>query len=428
MSLNKDIAVIGISCLYANAKNEQELWKIISSGRTSLYKANNKELLDFGVSPDKYNDINYVPVGPIFPKLDFFDYESWGISKNEALYLNPQIKKFLEHSKYLLDKTGYTNKNKNIRIGVFSGMSDNGFLNHKKNDDSESWIKHISTSKDFLSTKISYHLNLYGPSININTACSTSLSCLSEACNNLILGFCDIALAGAVSIPLSEDFGYMYREGFIYSKNGLCMPFDDRSNGTVPSGGLGIALLKPLNNAIKDNDNIVSIIKGYNINNDGKRKIGYHSPSIWGQSECIYEAQRMANISAETIGYIEAHGTGTKIGDAIEIEGLKNAFEKNSSTENYNCYLGSLKANIGHSDSASGMAGFIKACLMLKNKTIPPQVNYVKSSNISKMNKFIINEKKIYWKEKPFPRRVGVSSFGIGGTNGHIILEEYKKK
>jgi 3-oxoacyl-(acyl-carrier-protein) synthase/malonyl CoA-acyl carrier protein transacylase/NADP-dependent 3-hydroxy acid dehydrogenase YdfG len=334
-----------------------------------------------------------------------------------------------------LENAGYITNRVSKNIGVFAGMSSSiyyedrikpsGIIGSTTTD----WEVQTMIGQDYLATMVSYLLGLTGLALNINTACSTSLVAIIEACKNLVLGTCDIALSGGVSLMDEAGHGYIYSEGMIFSKDGHCRVFDEQSNGTVPGMGVGVVALKRLEDAKKDGDNIIAVIKGYWSNNDGNNKIGFTAPSVFGQKECILAAQKMAKITSDTIGYIEAHGTGTALGDPIEVAALHDAFINNTSGT-YDCFIGSVKANIGHVDIAAGIAGFIKVCNMLNKAIIPPQINFTKANpNINlPATHFKIAKEKIYWDSKDYPRRAAVSSFGIGGTNAHVILEEYQTK
>ena len=279
----------------------------------------------------------------------------------------------------------------------------------------------------YLATRVSYLLGLTGPAINISTACSTSLVSIVEACEKLSLGKCDLALAGGASLPTSEQHGYIHKEGMIFSKDGHCRPFDKNANGTVNGAGVGVVLLKRLSEAKRDGDQILAVIKGYATNNDGQRKVGYTAPSVIGQTECILAAQKQAGVTSDLVSYVECHGTGTHLGDPIEITALNDAFYSNSNeNKKADCTIGSVKANIGHADIAAGVAGFIKVCKMLEHKIIPPQINFESPNKEINLDKspFKITTDKTEWNVHNNKRIAGVSAFGIGGTNAHIILEE----
>ena len=283
----------------------------------------------------------------------------------------------------------------------------------------------IANDKDFLSTRVSYKLNLKGPSINIQTACSTSLVATCMACQSLLNYQCDMALAGGVSISLPQKTGYLYQEGMIFSPDGHCRAFDAQAQGTLAGSGVGIVVLKRLEDAIADGDTIHAVIKGSAMNNDGSMKVGYTAPSVDGQAEVIAQALAMAEVDPETISYIEAHGTGTPLGDPIEIAALTKAFRASTQKKNF-CAIGSVKTNIGHLDVAAGVTGLIKTVQALKHQSLPPSLHFeTPNPKIDFANSpFYVNTKLVEWQKNGSPRRAGVSSFGIGGTNAHVVLEE----
>ncbi|HYC29498.1 MAG TPA: type I polyketide synthase, partial [Chitinophagaceae bacterium] len=287
----------------------------------------------------------------------------------------------------------------------------------------EEWAGLTYSDKDFLCPRVSYKLNLKGPSINVFTACSTSLVAIETACNELLANKCSIAVAGGVSVTLHDNEGYVYRPGMVMSPDGYCRAFDEKAAGTVGGNGAGAVVLKRLDEALRDNDHIYAVIKGIATNNDGNAKVGFAAPAMEGQAKVIESAIRNAGVEAESISYVETHGSGTLIGDPIEVTALIKAF--NTDEKQY-CAIGSVKTNIGHLDAAAGVAGFIKAALALKHKQIPPSLHYQKPNpNIDFANSpFYVSTELAYWKNGRYPRRAGVSSFGIGGTNVHIVLEE----
>ncbi|MGD9153827.1 MAG: beta-ketoacyl synthase N-terminal-like domain-containing protein [Gammaproteobacteria bacterium] len=432
---DEGVAVIAMEGMFPHAKNVDEYWQNIISGKECFDRLTIDECRSRGVPEEFLTHDNFVPVGGCVDGIDKFDPAFWNFSFNDALMMDPQIRKFLECSWHALEKSGYINNRKDNKIGVFAGMSISKYCESRIQNNvslnSKSFgfgMEHLN-EKDYLATRVSYLLGLTGPSLNINTACSTSLVAIVEACKNISFGFCDMAIAGGVSLPMPEHHGYVYQEGMIFSKDGHCKVFDIESSGTVGSAGVGVVVLKKLKDAIRDNDNIVAVVKGYATNNDGDKKVGYTAPSVIGQTACILEAQKHAKISADKIGYVECHGTGTPMGDPIEIAALHDAFSSNSENGNYDCKLGAVKANIGHAASAAGVAGFIKTCCILKNKKIPPQVSFNSPNpnlNLNRTN-FSIPKDEYAWKQRDpsYKRRAGVSSFGFGGTNAHVILEEY---
>ncbi|UCH96225.1 MAG: amino acid adenylation domain-containing protein, partial [Candidatus Aminicenantes bacterium] len=338
----------------------------------------------------------------------------------------------LEHAGY--DPGVYKGK-----IGLYAGASPNLFweissLKSSSADVSyaEQWEAVQFSDKDYLSTRIGYKLDLKGPCVTLQTACSTSLAAVVLACRELLSGACDMALAGGVSVTFHDEKGYVYQEGGIMSPDGLCRAFDARARGTVGGNGAGVVVLKPLDTAITDRDCIHAVIKGFALNNDGKNKVGFTAPGVQGQAEVIGTALQAAGIEPESIGYIEAHGTGTPMGDPIEIEGLKLAFKPRAGAHSYkknSCAVGSVKTNIGHLDAAAGAVGLIKTVLALKHRMIPPSLHFeTPNPKIDFENSpFYVNTELKEWKNHKYPLRAGVSSFGIGGTNAHVILEESPK-
>lgn len=431
--LDTDIAVIAISGAFPKANDVEELWQNLLNGYECLDNLSLEECKKIGVPESVVYDQNYVPVGAKIEDMDTFDPAFWKISENEALLMDPQVKKFLEHSWMVLEKSGYIRERESQSIGVFVGMSESQYSETriKGNKNLPKTLEpQFMNGKDFFATKISYMLGLTGPALNINTACSTSLVAIVEACKNLALGSCDMAIAGGVSFQMPEYHGYIYYPDMIFSKSGHCRVFDENSSGTVFGAALGVVALKRLKDAIQDKDNIIAVVKGYAINNDGNRKVGFTAPSVIGQTDCIMSALNMAEMSGDTIGYVECHGTGTALGDPIEINALQDAFRSTAKNNTQGqCILGALKANIGHADSAAGVAGFMKVCKMLQSKIIPPQINFNAPNpelNLEKTN-FRITTKMEEWTSRDYPRRAGVSAFGIGGTNAHVILEEYNQ-
>ena len=426
-----DIAIIGLSGRFPGAKNIDEFWHNIQSGVESVQSFSDEELLARGVSKETLNDPSFVKMGTILEDIDLFDADFFGINANEASITDPQQRIFLEESWKALENAGYNPESYQGLIGIYAGSSMNNYIYNiiskaKSGNPVSNYQKMIGNDKDFLTTRISYHLNLRGPSLAVQTACSTSLVAIHLACENLLTHRCDIALAGGVSISVREGRGYIYQEGMISSPDGHCRAFDANAQGIFGGSGLGIVVLKKLNEALEDGDRIRAVIKGSAINNDGSDKIGYTAPAIDGQAKAIAEAISRANIDPQTINYIEAHGTGTPLGDPIEIAALSQAFQTTGACEKNFCAVGSVKTNIGHLDAAAGVAGLIKTILALEHKKIPPSLNFEKPNpTIDFANSpFFVNSKLSEWDKNGSPRRAGVSSFGIGGTNAHVILEE----
>lgn len=432
-STKDDIAVISMSGAFSGSSDIGKYWDNIVCGKECLTLLSDDLCKERGVQDSVLNDKNFIAIRGEIEGIGNFDPNFWNLSLNDAMLIDPQIRKFLEHCWWALEQSGYIRLRKEKRIGVYAGMSNSKYFetrisgNQKLSSLATAWEIQNMSDKDFLATRISYLLGLTGPSLNINTACSTSLVAIVEACKNLVNGSCDMALAGGVSFSMPENHGYIYNDGLIFSKDGHCRSFDENSSGTTLGSGVGVVVLKRLQDAIEDKNNIIAVIKGYATNNDGDRKVGYTAPSVKGQTECILEAQHKANIKSNTVSYVECHGTGTALGDPLEIAALHDAFSINSTDGNYSCILGSVKANIGHADSAAGVAGFIKVCKMLQNNLIPPQINFTAPNKIInlEMTNFKISINKIDWPKNDHPTRAGVSSFGIGGTNAHVVLEAF---
>jgi acyl transferase domain-containing protein len=423
-----EIAIIGMSGCFPEAENIGQFWHNLRDGVESIHRFNDQELKDLGVDAALLNDTNYVKAEGVVEDIDLFDASFFDISPREAEVIDPSLRFFLEHSWKALEDAGYSSDIYRKPIGVYAGTSFGSYLlNIYSNYDLIASVgdKQIEkgTSPDYVTTLASYKLNLQGPSYAVQTTCSSSLVAVHLACQSLLSGECDIALAGGVSI--STAVGYLYQEGGIESPDGHCRAFDAKAAGTVKGRGLGLVVLKRLEEAIADGDCIHAIIKGSAINNDGSNKVSYTAPSVDGQAKVIRAAQVMAEVEPDTISYIEAHGTGTSLGDPVEIAALTQAFRTKTQNKGF-CGIGSVKTNIGHLDSTAGVAGLIKTVLALKHKKIPPSLNFEEPSpQIDFANSpFYVNNKLSEWKTNGVPRRAGVSSFGFGGTNAHVILEE----
>lgn len=426
-----EIAIIGMAGRFPGANSIKEFWELLSSGKEAIIWFNDEELLESGVDPALLNDPNYIKSRCIIADEDKFDANFFDFFPREVEMMDPQQRLFLETCWQALEEAGYDSERFDGLIGVFGGVSLNtylySYLLSQKGfiSSAEGYQLSIGNDKDFLTTRVSYKLNLRGPSVNIQTACSTSLVAVHVACQNLLNYSCDMALAGGVSITIPQKQGYYYQEGMILSKDGHCRAFDEKASGTISGNGVGIVVLKRLSDAIEDGDHIYAVIKGSAYNNDGSLRAGYTAPSVDGQSEVIANAQAVAGVSADTITYVEAHGTGTPIGDPIEITALTQVFRQQTNQKQF-CGVGSVKTNIGHLDAAAGVAGLIKTTLALHHKTIPPSLNFERPNpTIDFANSpFYVVKDLIPWKTNGTVRRAGVSSFGIGGTNVHLILEE----
>lgn len=422
-----EIAVVGIAAKFPGAADYTSFWENICAGKETISHFEKLELEKY-VAASMLNDDNFIGSKGIIENYDYFDNEFFGFTEKEANRLEPQVRLFYELVWHALEDSGCVPEKIKDNIGLYAGITDNvswKIGNHLNIDNSVEHFELNTLTKTFFNTLLSYKLNLKGPSLFLQTACSTSLVAIHMACQGLINGDCDTALAGGATIIGPEKGGYIYNEGMILSQDGHCRPFDESATGTVFSQGIGVVVLKRLEDAIIAGDRIYAVVKGSAINNDGYRKSGYTAPSAEGQAEVIASALRMADVTAESIGFVECHGTGTKLGDPIEIEGLKRAF--NTSKKHY-CAIGSVKANIGHTDAAAGVAGFIKTVLALYNQQLPPALHFNKPNPAIDFvdSPFYLNNSLKDWAAPHgFPRRAGVSAFGIGGTNAHVILEEY---
>jgi acyl transferase domain-containing protein len=423
------VAIIGMAGRFPGAKNIADFWQNLKSGVESVSIFTDDELISAGINPALLNDKNYIKSGSILEDIDLFDAAFFDFNPKEAETTDPQHRVFLECAWEALENAGYDSNRCESRIGVYAGASQNNYLSFNLYTDGVGSAKCYQTSigneKDFLTTRVSYKLNLTGPSLTVQTACSTSLVAVFLACQSLLNYQCDMALAGGVSIYVPQKTGYLHEPGGTLSPDGHCYAFDARAQGITIGNGVGIVVLKRLSEAIADGDCIHAVIKGAAINNDGSAKMGFTAPSVDGQAEAIAEAMMLASVEPDTISYIEAHGTGTPLGDPIEIAALTKVFRAGTDKKGF-CAIGSVKTNIGHLDATAGVAGLIKTVLALKHKQIPPSLNFQQPNpQIDFANSpFYVNTKLTEWKEGITPRRAGVSSLGMGGTNAHVILEE----
>ena len=427
---SSDIAIIGMSCRFPKANSLEEFWENLCQGKECLERFTQKESDNTG---NRFQKENFVPVRGVLADIEQFDANFFGFSPMDASLTDPQQRLFLECAWEALEHAGVVPSQMGSKtISVFAGMTDSTYW--QENLLKNSWVRQeldhfqqrIASSLGMLSTQVSYRLNLKGRSLNINTACSTGLVTVAQACQELMMGTSDVALAGAVSIVVPQIDGYVYQQGGIESPNGQCRPFEKRAQGTVFSNGLGVVILKRLKDALMDNDTIYAVIKGVGVNNDGSDKLGYMAPSVHGQISCIREALMRAGVTASKMGYLEAHGTATALGDVVEMKALSTVYREQTDHKNY-CALGSVKGNIGHTDVASGMAGLIKTVLCLYHKKIPPMPNFEHPHpNINfEESPFFINPQLLDWQKGSNQRYAGVSSFGVGGTNVHMVLSEY---
>jgi non-ribosomal peptide synthase protein (TIGR01720 family) len=424
------IAVIGMAGRFPRAKNVDELWRLLRDGVEAISFFTDEELIAAGIDAARVREPNYVKAKGVLENVELFDASFFGFSPREAEIMDPQQRVFIECAWEALESAGYgAEKRRTSAVGLFGGVSLNSYLfNLFSNPGLIESIGFFQTTlvndRDYLTTRVSYELNLKGPSLNVQTGCSTSLVAVHLACQSLLDYHCDMALAGGVSITIPSKSGYLYQPGGVASPDGHCRAFDAGAQGTVNGNGVGIVVLKRVEDALADGDNILAVIRGSAINNDGSHKIGFTAPSVEGQAQVIAEAHAVADVSADSISYVETHGTGTVLGDPIEIAALTKAFRSTTEKKNF-CAITSAKTNLGHLDAAAGVTGLIKTVLALKHHQIPPSLNFESPNpNIDFANSpFFVNTKLREW-ESDGPRRAGLSSFGIGGTNAHLVIEE----
>ncbi|OAD19106.1 polyketide synthase type I, partial [Candidatus Thiomargarita nelsonii] len=429
VSSSKDIAIVGMSCRVPGADDVETFWQNLRDGVESITFFSDEELLSEGINPTLLNNPNYVKANPVLEGIELFDADFFGYSPREAEIMDPQQRLFLECAWEAIENTGYDVDRLRGKVGVYAGVKrstyllDNLYPNRDLRKSVGTFQLMIANEKDGLSTRTSYKLNLKGPSVSVQTACSTSLVAVHLACQSLLNGECDMALAGGVSVRARQKGGYLYQEDMIMSPDGHCRAFDAKAQGAVFGNGVGIVVLKRLDQALIDGDCIHAVIKDSAINNDGASKVGYTAPGVDGQVAVIAEAMR--NIDPETITYVETHGTGTTLGDPIEIAALTQAYQSHTQKNGF-CAIGSVKTNVGHLDTAAGVTGLIKTVLALKHKMLPPSLHFEQPNpKIDFANSpFFVNATLSEWKSDGASRRAGVSSFGIGGTNAHVVLEE----
>ncbi|HAX74861.1 MAG TPA: polyketide synthase, partial [Cyanobacteria bacterium UBA11372] len=431
------IAIIGMAGRFPGAKNVEEFWQNLCNGVESISFFTDEELAAAGVDPALLNNPNYVKANAVLEDIEMFDAAFFGFTPREAQAMDPQQRLLLECAWNALENAGYDSQTYPGRIGIYAGSSMSSYLyrNLSSNPDllklvDFDWLQQqdpisLGNDRDYLTTRISYKLGLTGPSMSINTACSTSLVAVHTACQSLLNYQCEMALAGGVSIQVPQISGYLYREGGIASPDGHCRTFDAKAQGTLFCSGLGLVLLKRLEDALADGDYIYAVIKGSAINNDGTQKVSYTAPSVDGQVSVITEALAVAGVLPETISYMEAHGTGTALGDPIEVAAMTQAFRASTDKKGF-CAIGSVKPNVGHLNRAAGIASLIKTVMALKHQLIPPSLNYEQPNpNLDFANSpFFVNTTLRQWQANGTPRRAGVTSLGFGGTNAHAVLEE----
>jgi phthiocerol/phenolphthiocerol synthesis type-I polyketide synthase E len=426
-----EIAVVGMAARFPGAPTVDDFWRNLCGGVESITTFTEEELAKFGVNSSVYKNPDFVKASPVLESIDEFDAEFFGYSPREAELMDPQHRLFLECAWAALENAGYRPDKTQLLTGVFAGSSLSSYLlynilpNLSDPHAEDTFQAMIGNDKDFLCTRVSYKLNLHGPSISVQTGCSTSLVAIHLACQSLLSYQCDMALAGGVSVQVPARTGYLYQSGGLSSIDGHCRAFDAKAEGTLFGSGVGIVVLKRLDDALTNRDSISAVIKGSAVNNDGNGKVGYTAPGVAGQTSVIRSAHAHAEVDPSTIGYVECHGTATSLGDPIELQALTTSFGNRLSANN-SCAIGSVKTNIGHLDAAAGVAGFLKTVLALKNKQIPPSLHFESPNpRIDFSNSpFHVNASLRPWERTNGARRAAVSSFGIGGTNSHIVLQE----
>ena len=431
------IAIVGMSGRFPGAPDLDSFWANLKAGVDSISRFPIEELELRSIDRSAIDRSTYVAARGLLRDVDLFDARFFGYLPREAELMDPQQRIFLELCWQAVEHAGYDAQRYPGSIGVFAGSfmnsyllanlcSSPAFLAHLvESFQAEALQTELGNDKDYLATHVAFRLGLRGPALTLQTACSTSLVAIATACQSLAARQCDMALAGGITIVLPQKRGYRYTEGSILSRDGRCRAFDERASGTVFSNGGAVVLLKRLEDAVEDADTIYAVIRGYAVNNDGSRKVNYTAPSIAGQAEVISQALQMADIDPRTVGYVEAHGTATPMGDPIEVSGLTKAYRAWTPDSSF-CALGSVKSNIGHLDVAAGVAGLIKAALAVQEGVLPPSVNYEHpNSRIDfAASPFYVNNELRQWPPSAWPRRAGVSAFGVGGTNAHVIVEQ----
>ena len=426
--MSADIAIIGWDGRFPGARDVDGLWRLLLDGREGISRLTREQMAGAGVASDILDLPGYVNAAGVIADVELFDAELFGLSPREAALLDPQHRLLLECAWGGLEDAGHTPSGFDGCIGVFAGVGLPSYLLEnvyaaaaKPPDD---LLAFLGNDKDFAASRISYLLNLRGPSISVQSACSTSLVAVHMACQSLLLGECDMALAGAASVRVPQERGYLHTPDGIESRDGHCRPFDAASNGTVFGNGGAVVVLRPLEEAIADGDRVHAVIKGSAVNNDGSDKVGFAAPSFSGQARVVAEAMEIAGVASDSIAFVETHGTGTQLGDPVELRALTEAF-RDGTRERRPCALGAIKSNIGHLDTAAGIAGLIKASLSLRERVLPATLHFERANDKLRLESspFFVNDRALPLASDNGPLRAGVSSFGLGGTNAHVVLE-----
>lgn len=429
---SEGVAIVGLTGRFPGARTLEEFWANLRDGVESITHFSKEELARAGVDPLLLDRPEYVKSKGVLADIDLFDARFFGFPPREAEITDPQHRIFLECCWEALEQAGYDPSCHDGVTAVYAGAGVNTYLlssllsGGAGTDPAHAFQTSIHNKADHLTTRVAYKLNLTGPAITVQTACSTSLVAVALACQSLLTYQCDTALAGGVCINVPQTRGYLYQEGGVASPDGHCRAFDERAKGVVDGSGAGVVVLKRLGDALAAGDHIHAVIRGVAINNDGSHKQGYTAPGLESQAEVIAMAQAMAEVDPADIGYVEAHGTGTPLGDPIEIAALIQAFSRSRAVRSGRCAVGSVKTNIGHLDAAAGVAGLIKTILALQKGAIPPTLHFERPNPLIDFENspFYVSSRLVPWNGDSAPRRAGVSSFGIGGTNAHVVVEE----
>ncbi|MBX2808518.1 MAG: polyketide synthase, partial [Cellvibrionaceae bacterium] len=432
------IAVIGMACRFPKAPDLEAYWKILSGGQFCGSEFFPQELIAAGVSEATINQDNFVPRAAVIERPDYFDANLFGYSRQEAESIDPQQRLFLQMVWHALEHAGYAPGNVKHKTGVYGTSRISTYPSLANFSVTEvGQVKGmqalLGNDKDYLATRVAHRFNLHGPALTVQTACSSSLVAVHMACESLRGGECDMAIAGGAAISFPQNAGYRYQAGMVFSPDGFCRPFSDQAQGTFGGNGVAAIVLKRLDDALKDGDPVVAVLRGSAINNDGNDKVGFTAPSMRGQQQVIHDALQLADIDPGEVGMVEAHGTGTTLGDPIEIAALQKAYgsfsrnnqksRSNSTTKKSPCFIGSVKSNLGHLDTAAGIASLIKTILAVHHGEIPPTLHVDRVNPKLQLDNtcFAIATEKKSWTQDI--RTAGVSSFGIGGTNCHMVVQ-----
>lgn len=428
--ISDPIAVIGLACRFPKAPNAEIFWHNLIHGISGQSYFSQEELRAAGISDQITQQDNFVPGGAVIDNPEYFDAGLFGYSQNEALSIDPQQRLFLQIVWHALEDAGYTPTDIKTKTGVFGSIRSSTYPAFTNFDVTQvGKVKGlqalVGNDKDYLATRVAHKFNLTGPALTIQTACSSSLVAAHVACESLRAGECDMAIAGGVAVSFPQSSGYQYQPGMIFSPDGLCRPFDAGANGTFGGNGLGCVVLKRLDDALHDGDTILAVLRGSAINNDGQHKVSFTAPSVNGQAKVLSDALHLADVMPDDVEMIETHGTGTKLGDPIEISAIKQAYQR--STNANPCFLGSVKSGLGHLDTAAGIASLIKTVLSVSQGKIPLSLNITQPNPALELegSGFKLATESIDW-QSSF-RTAAVSSFGIGGTNCHMIVQSAPK-